>query len=83
MFFNDDSKPSTIRGKSLVRGFADVSVTVRESPASLVCVVVTGNTGGVPRHILGYQASLTRRMELANRRSGPQISSKKEISEKL
>ena len=48
MFFNDDSKPSTIREFSLDLGFADVSVTVRESPVSLADVFVTGNTGGVP-----------------------------------
>ena len=78
MFLNDDSDIklfSTIRGKSLYLRFADVSVTVGGALVSLVGVVVTGNTGGVPRHILEYQASLTRRTELAYRGSGPRISS--------
>ena len=67
MFFNDDSDIelfSTIRGKSLYLRFAEVSVTVRETLVSLVSVVVTGNTGGVPRHVLGYRVSLTRPREL-------------------
>ena len=77
MFFNDKTDTSTIRGKSLVRGFADVSVTVRGPPVSLAGVVVTGNTGGVPKHNYArYQAPLTQRAGLAYQRSGPRISSK-------
>ena len=67
MFFNDDSDIklfSTIRGKSLYLSFADVSVNVRGALVSLVGAVVTGNTGGVPRHVLEYRVSLTRPREL-------------------
>ena len=45
---------------SLYRGFAEVSVTVRGALVSLVGVVVTGNTGDLPRLVLGYRVSLTR-----------------------
>ena len=69
MFFNDESEfkiSCGFRGKSLYRGFAEVSVTVRGALVSLVGVVVTGNTGDVPRHDfeLGYRVSLTRPREL-------------------
>ena len=40
--------------------FVEVSVTVRGVLVFLVGVVVTGNTGDVPRHVLGYLVSLTR-----------------------
>ena len=79
MFLNDDSDIqlfSTIRGKSLYLRFTDVSVTVRGALVSLMGVVLTGNTGGVPRHVLGYQASLTRRAKLDYRQPGPRISFK-------
>ena len=66
----------TIRDKSRVPEFTDVIVTVRGPSVSLAGVVVTGNTESVPKHVLGYQSPLMRRVGLAYRRSGPRISSK-------
>ena len=51
---------STIRDKSLDLRFAEVRVTVRGALDSLAGVVVMGNTGDVPRHVLGHRVSLTR-----------------------